>query len=754
MPIGETELKIVARMRDEASQKMGKIRENTEGNAKKMRKAIDDMQPAFRNMAKYGTAAFSAITGGSLKAATDVGNYADEILDASEATGIGTDALQEWQHVTRDAGVSADVMDSSVDSLSRRMRQAQEEGTEQNKIMRELEVELEKVGGGLRDTDDVMTDLIVAFGEMEPGLERNQMAMELFGRRADELAPIMGMTAEEIEKVREEAHELGFVLGDEALEQANEFRKEWGILQESFAVAYRQIGLAVIPILQDLIESIGPIIRSVAEWIEENQELTATIIKWGAILSGTIAVLGTLGMVIPKVKAGFLLLKGAILGVKKALVILTAHPIIAVLTAIAAAVVILVQRFRSLTKEVGSTERAWGVIIHRMRRIFWEFVEAVGEGVNMIAQYIPGIAEITEEGLERVRSKVKENEESFNELKHEIAEYQRQNKEATEDTNDFEKAIEEATQGFEEMEDRSVASMENTKDEMGELKREIESINDEMARAHEQYLDRKESEEERYHDRMARKVAEYEMSVKDLREEALKEEEAGNDKRARDLFETINEKQRELNKFYGWDLDLYEEIDREKEKMEMGELERMRADHEDKMDMLTEEHDKEMEELEERKQTKLAKIEEENKAMQEQKEKHEKNQGEMSDEARKSLNDRIRMVSQFAQSVGKTAAGRFLGVSSVSIPEIAQIPERQHGGRVPGPKGTPVPIMAHGQEEIMSSTGARTTQGGTVVNNIKFEGVTVRSEDDIRKLRQQFEKAMRSVSINTKFHTI
>jgi len=754
MPIGETELKIVARMRDEASQKMRKMRENTEGNAKKMRKAIDDMQPAFRNMAKYGTAAFAAITGGSLKAATDVGNYADEILDASEATGIGTDALQEWQHVTRDAGISTDAMDSAVDSLSRRMRQAQEEGTEQNKIMRELDVELEKVGGGLRDTDDVMTDLIVAFGEMEPGLERNQMAMELFGRRASDLAPIMGMTAEEIEKVREEAHELGFVLGEEALEQANEFRKEWGILQESFAVAYRQIGLAVIPILQDLVESIGPIIRSMAEWIEENKEHVATMLKWGAILAGTIAVLGTLGMVIPKVTAGFLLLKGAIFKTKAALVYLTAHPIILVLTAIAAAVVILVQRFRSLTKEVGSTERAWGVIIHRMRRVFWEFVEAVGEGVNMIAQYIPGIAEITEQGLERVQNKVRENEESFDALKQEIGEYQRQSKEATDETNDFEKAIEEATQGFEEMEDRAVASMENTNDEMGELKTKMESINDEMARAHEQYLERKESEEERYYDRLSKKVAGYELSVKDMREEALKEEEAGNDKRARDLFEAINEKQRELNKFYGWDLDLSEEIDREKEKMQMGELERMRADHEDKMAMLTEEHDKEMKELEERKQTKLAKIKEENAATRAQTEEHARNQREMTNEARNALNDKIRMVNQFAQRVGATRAGRFLGVSPVSIPEIPQIPERQHGGRVPGPKGTPVPIMAHGQEEIMSSTGARTAQGGTVVNNIRFEGVTVRSEDDIRKLRQQFEKAMRSVSINTKFHTI
>jgi hypothetical protein len=64
------------------------------------------------------------------------------------------------------------------------------------------------------------------------------------------------------------------------------------------------------------------------------------------------------------------------------------------------------------------------------------------------------------------------------------------------------------------------------------------------------------------------------------------------------------------------------------------------------------------------------------------------------------------------------------------------------GGTVPGPRGMPVPIMAHGQETIIPA-GQQSTSSGDVY--VTINNPVVRNDTDIRAIRDQIDRALRDV---------
>lgn len=66
------------------------------------------------------------------------------------------------------------------------------------------------------------------------------------------------------------------------------------------------IGNVLLPILKDLLDKLKPIIEDVKNWMKENPELTKTIILAGAAIGGLLMGLGSLLLILPKLKAAFI----------------------------------------------------------------------------------------------------------------------------------------------------------------------------------------------------------------------------------------------------------------------------------------------------------------------------------------------------------------------------------------------------------------------------------------------------------------
>lgn len=75
-------------------------------------------------------------------------------------------------------------------------------------------------------------------------------------------------------------------------------------LKVTFDDIFENIGTALIPVIQKLVESITPVLTRMSEWASANPDLTAKLIIATAAITGIILVIGTLGLALPAIITG------------------------------------------------------------------------------------------------------------------------------------------------------------------------------------------------------------------------------------------------------------------------------------------------------------------------------------------------------------------------------------------------------------------------------------------------------------------
>lgn len=315
--------------------------------SKALMKTGRDLDKLGLAMTKTFTAPIAAAGTAVTMLATKTGQYADHLLDLEQITGLSTDSLQEFEHVGRVAGVSFDGLVGIITKFTNQLPEIEKGGNTASVAFKKLGVPLRDSAGNIRSMNDLFPDMIAALQNVENVTERNALAQDIFGRSLTDLAPVLGMTAEQLAQVRQEAHTSGLVMSKDALNAANDFRVEMEKLKGEIAVAGRGIAVDFIPILRDtvlpLIRSrIVPAIRnfidnvkSLAEWFRSLPPgMREAIIKFSALL----AVIGPLTIGLGKTMKAVAGLRGTVLLLNKALL---ANPYAQVALAITALVGIL-----------------------------------------------------------------------------------------------------------------------------------------------------------------------------------------------------------------------------------------------------------------------------------------------------------------------------------------------------------------------------------------------------------------------------
>lgn len=239
------------------------------GNATKSLSGIGSKLRTFGAALAPVAGAFAAVGGAAVAVSLKAGRMADELLDLSDMTGLTTDQLQEFRRVTNQAGVDTDVLAEAAKKMTVRMATGAEGSADLRQGLKSLGISARDAEGNLRPMSEVMDESIVALAGMADEATRNVTATKLFGRSAAELAPVLGLGADEIERLRGEAHDLGLVIGGDALENANRFRQTWDGLQQELGGVVARVGVDLIPTMQTLADKVSgswrPAIEKVAD---------------------------------------------------------------------------------------------------------------------------------------------------------------------------------------------------------------------------------------------------------------------------------------------------------------------------------------------------------------------------------------------------------------------------------------------------------------------------------------------------------
>ena len=206
--------------------------------------------------AGIAVAAVGTAVAAGAKALTDfsVGGaqYADTILNESEVTGIAADKLQEYKYAAELVDVSTETLTKSMAKNIKSMASAQKGTGATADAYKKLGVSVTNSDGSLRDSEEVYWELIDALGTVENETERDALAMQILGKSAQELNPLINAGSERMAELGQQARDAGAVLSNEALESFGAFDDQLQYLKVNSEAAKNALGTALLPMLTNL----------------------------------------------------------------------------------------------------------------------------------------------------------------------------------------------------------------------------------------------------------------------------------------------------------------------------------------------------------------------------------------------------------------------------------------------------------------------------------------------------------------------
>ena len=157
-----------------------------------------------------------------MDAAGDVAAYGDNIDKMSQKVGISAEAYQEWDFIAQHSGTSMESLKTSFKTMAN----AAQDGKEEFKT---LGLSLDEVKN--MSTEDLFSAVISGLQGMEEGTERTAVASALLGKGATELGALLNTSAADTEAMRQQVHDLGGVMSNEAVKDAAAYQDSLQNLQ-------------------------------------------------------------------------------------------------------------------------------------------------------------------------------------------------------------------------------------------------------------------------------------------------------------------------------------------------------------------------------------------------------------------------------------------------------------------------------------------------------------------------------------------
>jgi len=202
-------------------------------------------------------------------AAKETGTWADDLLTLSAKTGVSTKNLQEFQYASRFVDVEVETMTDSMARLIRSMSSGTDKTKGTGKAFAQLGIKVADSKGQLRDNKTVWLETIDALGKIENETQRDALAMQIFGKSAQDLNPLIKAGSSELKRLGEEAAAAGLILDNDAVASMGRFDD---IMQKTQAQAQglkRQLVVNLMPALQGIGTGLSDIMTDVGAALKD-----------------------------------------------------------------------------------------------------------------------------------------------------------------------------------------------------------------------------------------------------------------------------------------------------------------------------------------------------------------------------------------------------------------------------------------------------------------------------------------------------
>lgn len=272
--------------------------------------------------------AAAAGVGGLVAMAVQAGQSADEINTLAKQTGLSTEQIQKFSYASDIIDVDLETLTGSLAKLTKNMQGAKNGSKNTQDAFDALGVSILDQNGNLRSNQEVFSEAINALAGIEEETQRDAYAMQIFGKSAQDLNPLILGGADALERLGNEAEAAGLILSQDALDSANEFNdsidKVKATASASFGKIAGQLADVLMPVLEQLTDIFSQVLTFISGMSPETLQVITTILLVVAAIS---PIAGMISSIITVVK-----------GLGTALAFLSANPILLIIAAVVAAV--------------------------------------------------------------------------------------------------------------------------------------------------------------------------------------------------------------------------------------------------------------------------------------------------------------------------------------------------------------------------------------------------------------------------------
>ena len=291
--------------------------------ADKAKKAADATKP----LSQAAAGALTGMAGLAVKA----GQSADEINTLSKQSGIAADTIQKMQY-------ASDLLDVDMETAVKAVAKLKKGLDKNEATLVSMGVSVRDANGQYRDMESIFMSTVRALSKIDDEVERDKVAMDLFGKSADELAGYIDDGGQAFAELSKQAQEKGLIISDEDLQKANEFNDTLDELKATVGMdlmkAGASIGEALLPVLQQLAEIITKVTNAFAQLSPTTQKTIMIVLALVAALSPLLSMIATISMALP-------VLIPIITGVGAVL----SGPVLLAIGAVVAAVIVLIKHW-------------------------------------------------------------------------------------------------------------------------------------------------------------------------------------------------------------------------------------------------------------------------------------------------------------------------------------------------------------------------------------------------------------------------
>ena len=212
-----------------------------------IKKGVQALANAVKDVAKFFV---DAVKGAA--------EYADEVNTLSKTTGMSTDAIQEYKY-------AADILDVSFDTIEGSLTKLTSNMSKNSDAFAELGISIRDENGELRDANEVFDEAITALGYIDNETQRDAVAMKIFGKSAKDLNPLIKTGSKELGKLRKEAHDVGAVMSEDALEGASAFQDGIDRLKGTWESLKRTLGANILSKVTPYLEKFVGLFQDLAK---------------------------------------------------------------------------------------------------------------------------------------------------------------------------------------------------------------------------------------------------------------------------------------------------------------------------------------------------------------------------------------------------------------------------------------------------------------------------------------------------------